>query len=87
MTATPALSPDIFGKYQKRISDDLHLDRKESEGVLVELQKFAMELLSGNDMSGSTLFNYALAREVKEAARNVITNSDPGDENESRTSS
>lgn len=87
MTATPALSNDLAGKYQKKISDDLYLDRKESEGVLVELQKFAMELLSGNDMSGSTLFNYALAREVKEAARNVITNSDPGDENESRTSS
>lgn len=87
MTATPALSNDLAGKYQKKISDDLYLDRKESEGVLVELQKFAMELLSGNDMSGSTLFNYALAREVKEAARNVITDSDPGDENESRTSS
>lgn len=67
MTATPALSNDIFGKYQKKISDDLYLDRKESEGVLLELRAFAVELL-GMYNSGY-YFN------------EVITNSDPGDEN------
>jgi len=46
MTATPALTNDIFGKYQKKISDDLYLDRKESEGVLVELKAFAAELIN-----------------------------------------
>ena len=46
MTATPALSNDIFGKYQQRISNDLYLDHKESEGVLIELRAFAAELLN-----------------------------------------
>lgn len=71
MTATPALSNDLAGKYQKKISDDLYLDRKESEGVLTELRAFAAELLN----------------QYHQSYYGMITNSDPGDENESRTSS
>lgn len=69
MTATPALSNDIFGKYQQRISNDLYLDHKESEGVLVELHAFAAELLA--------MFNSGHYFD------HIITNSDPGDEQES----
>ena len=46
MTATPALSNDIFGKYQKKISDAYYLDHKDSEYILVELKAFAAELLA-----------------------------------------
>ena len=77
MTATPALTPDIFGRYQKKISDAFYLDHKESEYVLTELQKFALEYVSGIDMSRSIPFDHTLAREIREA---VITDSDPGDE-------
>ena len=64
MRATPALTNDIFGKYQKKISDDLYLDHKESEGVLVELKAFAAELLN----------------QYHSGHYGVITDSDPGDE-------
>jgi hypothetical protein len=70
MTATPALTPDIFGKYQQRISNDLYLDHKESEGVLVELRAFAAELLAQAEQGYS---NY-------NTDHTIITNSDPGDE-------
>jgi hypothetical protein len=46
MTATPALTPDIFGRYQKKISDAFYLDHKESEYILRELHAFAAELLN-----------------------------------------
>lgn len=69
MTATPALSNDIFGKYQKRISDHLYLDNKQSEGIHIELQKFAAELLSGREVGRAVPLNHLSA-----------TNSDPGDE-------
>lgn len=71
MTATPALSNDIFGKYQQRISNDLYLDHKESEGVLVELRAFAYELMSIMSMRNSLLSTYP---------EHYSTNSDPGDE-------
>jgi hypothetical protein len=51
VTATPALTNDIFGKYQKKISDALYLDLKESEYILRELQTFALELGSVMDRS------------------------------------
>lgn len=71
MTATPALSNDLAGKYQKKISDDLYLDRKESEGVLIELRAFAAELLAEAQILDRDYIN----------RYTVITNSDPGDEN------
>lgn len=46
MTATPALTPDIFGLYQKKISDAFYLDHKDSEYILRELQAFAAELIN-----------------------------------------
>jgi len=46
MTATPALSNDIFGRYQKKISDAYYLDHKDSEYILRELKAFAAELLN-----------------------------------------
>ena len=71
MTATPALSNDLAGKYQKKISDDLYLDRKESEGVLIELRAFAAELLAEAQILDRDYIN----------RYTVITNSDPGYEN------
>lgn len=73
MTATPALSNDLAGKYQKKISDDLYLDRKESEGVLIELRAFAAELLAQ--------FHHQQHLEHYGEFDSVITDSDPGDEN------
>lgn len=64
MTATPALTNDIFGKYQKKIGDHLQLDRKQSEGLHTELKAFAAELLNQHHP------NYY----------GIIVNSDPGDE-------
>lgn len=46
MTATPALSSDIFGRYQKKISDAFYLDHKESEYIHTELTAFAAELVT-----------------------------------------
>ena len=71
MTATPALSNDIFGKYQKKISDDLYLDRNQSEGVLVQLRAFALELSSIMSIRNSLYHEYP---------EHYIANSDPGDE-------
>ena len=71
MTATPALSNDIFGKYQKKISDDLYLDRNQSEGVLVQLRAFALELSSIMSIRNSLYHEYP---------EHYTTNSDPGDE-------
>lgn len=72
MTATPALTNDIFGKYQKKISDALYLDHRESEGVLDELRAFALELSSIMSIRNS-LYN--------EYPHHYSTNVDPGDEN------
>lgn len=71
MTATPALSNDIFGKYQKKISDDLYLDRNQSEGVLAQLRAFALELSSIMSIRNSLYHEYP---------EHYLTNSDPGDE-------
>lgn len=57
MTATPALTPDIFGRYQKKISDAFYLDHKESEYILRELRAFAIELLRGHIDAGTITTN------------------------------
>lgn len=72
MTATPALSNDIFGRYQKKISDAYYLDHKESEYILVELKAFAAELLAQAEQG---YINY-------NTDHTIITDSDPGDEHE-----
>lgn len=46
MTATPMLEENIFGKYQKRISDSLFLDSKDSEYVLSELKRLGYEVVT-----------------------------------------
>ena len=68
MTATPALSNDIFGRYQKKISDAFYLDHKESEYIHSELRAFALEVLAT-----STNWEYY--------TKHFATDSDPGDEN------
>ena len=83
MTATPALSNDLAGKYQKKISDDLYLDRKESEGVLIELRAFAAELLNQYHQGYYGGEGYNTSAEMELIGHDVITNSDPGDEHES----
>lgn len=45
MTATPPLEDNIFGKYQKKISDAFYLDKKESEWVLSTLKEFEQEVM------------------------------------------
>ena len=81
MTATPALSNDLAGKYQKKISDDLYLDRKESEGVLIELRAFAAELLNQYHKGYYGWVGYNTSAEMELIGHDVITDSDPGDEN------
>ena len=71
MTATPALSPDIFGKYQKKISDAFYLDQKESRYVLDELRAFAVELSSIMSIRNSLYVEYP---------EHFTSNTDPGDE-------
>lgn len=71
MTATPALSPDIFGKYQKKISDAFYLDQKESRYVLDELRAFAVELSSIMSIRNSLYVEYP---------EHFNSNTDPGDE-------
>lgn len=68
MSATPALSNGMIGRVQKRISDGLYLDWKDSEFIHRELEIFAMDLMKEWEASN------------KLGPIAYITLDDPGDE-------
>lgn len=72
MTATPALASGLAGQYQKKISDMLYLDRKDSEFVLLALEQYAWALMDEWESNKNITWD----------SLQEIPGNDPGDEQE-----